>query len=155
MNTTRTEKSTVMASFSKFLIPLDFTAQCRLSCSEREKWLMFQFFEKCFRLFLTLNLCLYINKYNRLLIFSTYIKTGIGKIYCLIFFQLYFSPLTCRRDISFKNFLRTFLGSFGIAGYCLKKFSNSIWIHTKSKTGFVRIYVPLFPISKLRPLKNP
>ena len=43
-NAPRTERSTVMSSFSEHLVPLDFTAQFRLSYNEGEKWLMFQFY---------------------------------------------------------------------------------------------------------------
>ena len=47
MNAIRTEKSTVMASFSKHSFPLDFTAQRHLSYSKREKWLTWQLCERC------------------------------------------------------------------------------------------------------------
>ena len=48
----------------------------------------------------------YTNKSNRLLVFSTYIETGIKIIYCLISIQLYICALGCRTDISFKNILK-------------------------------------------------
>ena len=43
INETRAEKSNVMLSIFKHSIPLNFTAECRLSYSEGQKWLMCQF----------------------------------------------------------------------------------------------------------------
>ena len=57
-------------------------------------------------LFLALKSWLYTKKCNRLLVISPYMKTGIKKIYCLIFFQLYLGALTCRTNILFKNIFK-------------------------------------------------
>ena len=101
---------------------------------------------------------LYINKCNRLLAFSTYIKTGIKKIYCLILFQLFLGALTCQTHISFKNIFKNIfmqLLNCKMLSQDISNKSNSIWFTTIRKQALSKVRWNYSQYLNLCPLLNP
>ena len=97
-------------------------------------------------LFLALKSWLYTKKCNRLLVISPYMKTGIKKIYCLIFFQLYLGALTCRTNILLKNIFKDIFRQLLNCKILskIKLYLNSPQIENR----FCQNYVTLFSICK-------